>query len=247
MQYDKERIKNLLYESEMAKRRNKDLDDRLAAVQEKLNENLSEIYSKEVEIEKLQLQIDRRSTEQEGLTNERDYFKNNHDRMKDNFTSLEDKVNELFKENENMKLALTEKKKEIVTKDAIEKAYQLRFQELLKLSEDYKNQVDVLERTKETLEMNNKTYSEENGKLNQGLEKLNISMKKMNDERNLLKEQLEAANDKIKSFIGQIHHNEEIIARMNREQDKLKNSLSQSERYKYFFGTFKKFRIKSLF
>ena len=58
-------------------------------------------------------------------------------------------------------------------------------------------------------------------------------MKKMNEERNQLKEQLKAENDKIKSFIEQIHHNEEIIARMNREQDKLKNSLAKSERYKY--------------
>ena len=46
----------------MAKRRNKDLDDRIAAMKEKLNENLSEIYSKEVEIGKLQLLIDRRRT-----------------------------------------------------------------------------------------------------------------------------------------------------------------------------------------
>ena len=48
--------------------------------------------------------------------------------MKDSFTSLYDRVNKIFKHNENLKLALQNKKQEIVTKDAIEMAYQLRFQ-----------------------------------------------------------------------------------------------------------------------
>ena len=232
LQYDKERIKNLMQDGEKLKRRNKDLDDKIIIMQEKINEYYSEIYEKDIELEKLKLQIDRRSTEEVGLINERDYFKNNHDRMKDNFSSLEDKVAELFKENEEMKMALTEKHQEIITKDAIEKAYELRFQDLLKMNEDLKNQMDVLERTKETLELNNKTYSEENEKMKQGLDKMNTSVKKMNDERNQYKEKLDDAHFKIKSFIEQIHHSEEIISKMNKEVEKLKNNLAQAERYR---------------
>lgn len=89
-----------MHENDMAKRRNKELEERIAILQERLNEHLSTIYSNEIEIERLKLQKDKWSTESEGLIKERDHFKINHDRMETNFTTMEERIALLEVENE---------------------------------------------------------------------------------------------------------------------------------------------------
>lgn len=75
IRYDKGRIKTLMHDNDMAKRQNKELEDKMSILQEKLNEHLSSIYKYEVQIEKWQLDMDAFNTEKQGVLKERDHFK----------------------------------------------------------------------------------------------------------------------------------------------------------------------------
>lgn len=220
-----------MHENDMAKRRNKELEERIAILQERLNEHLSTIYSNEIEIERLKLQKDKWSTESEGLIKERDHFKINHDRMETNFTTMEERIALLEVENEKWKLQVIEKQQEILSRVSIEKTYEVRFQEFVVKTDELKRQIDVLERSNMTLDENNKIYNEENERLKKSQEKITNNIKVMCDERNQYKDSLDAANSKVASFIEQIHHNEEMLVKVNKELEKVKNNLAQAERY----------------
>lgn len=98
-------------------------------------------------------------------------------------------------------------------------------------TDELKRQIDVLERSNMTLEENNKIYNEENERLKKSQEKITNNIKVMCDERNQYKDSLDAANSKVASFIEQIHHNEEMLVKVNKELEKVKNNLAQAERY----------------
>ena len=231
IEYDKGRIKTLIHENDLSKRRNKELEERMAIIQEKVNEYLSNIYANEIEIEKFKLIIDKRNTEQEKFIKERDYFKIDHEAIAHNISSLEQQIVKMQQEHEDFKLQITEKEKELLTKEAIQKTYEERFEELIAKVKDLEYKIDNLERVKITLEEKNKIYFEENEGLKQAQEKFANSVKKMNDERNHFKDTLDSANLRIASLNDHAHHNDEIIGRLTRELDKVKTNLSKAERY----------------
>jgi hypothetical protein len=70
-----------MHDNDMAKRQNKDVEDKMAIVQEKLNEHLSTIYKYEIQIEKYQLDMDAFNTEKQGIQKEKDHFKVEHDKI----------------------------------------------------------------------------------------------------------------------------------------------------------------------
>lgn len=172
-----------------------------------------------------------KETEIQKLIKERDYFRVDHESVKISTTLFEHKIEELKKEHENFKFEISGKEQELLSKEAIQRSYEQRFQELVAKVSNLEYQIDTLERTKSTLEEKNKVFEEENKKLKEAQDNFADSVKKMNDERNHFKDYVDAANLRIKSFTEQLHHSEDINKRLNKELDKVKTNLSKAERY----------------
>jgi chromosome segregation ATPase len=215
----------------MAKRMNKELEDKMSIIHEKLNEHLSTIYSNEIEIEKLTMNLDKALSEREGISKERDHFRVGHDSLQQDCKTFEERLEKLYKDHEELQLQLTEKEKSILTFETMQKVYEDQFQSFIKKTKVLEQTIQTLENTNLTLVEQNKVYAEENERLKFVQDEMNVNIKKLNEERNRVNDLLEAADRKIASFIEQIHHNEEVIARLNKEITKTKNTLVHAERY----------------
>lgn len=200
-------------------------------LQEKINEYLGKIYSFEIEVERLKLNLDKSLSEREGMAKQRDYYKIDNDKLTLENQTLLSRINELDKNYEDTKAKLGAKEKEILTLAALEKTYQERFEEFTKKVESLKKQLDDLDQENMTNILNLKTYKEENERMIEEKALLTKNMSKLNEERNYVTEQIEAANRKIASFVEQINHCEDIIARQKKEINKIKTSLVNAERY----------------
>lgn len=95
IKYDRGIIKTLMHDNDMAKRNNKELEDKLYLSQEKLNEGYSIIYNQESKLETIKLSIDKHKSVEEGLLQDKNYFKVNHDRMEDKYTLMEQRLNKI--------------------------------------------------------------------------------------------------------------------------------------------------------
>ena len=131
IKYDKGKIKSLIHENDMARRNNKELEDKLLITQEKMNEYFSKIYAQENEIEKLNLQIDQYHSKEEGLEKEWEHYKANHTRMSDKLNTLEKEFNDLQLRYNKTSDESKERGKEIISLNQNKIAYEERFQEQL--------------------------------------------------------------------------------------------------------------------
>lgn len=95
IKYDKGRIKTLMHDNDMAKRNNKELEDKLSLTQEKMNELFSKMFAQENEMESLKLSIDRHKSIEEGLIKDRDYFKVHHDTMEEKYSGMDQRLAKL--------------------------------------------------------------------------------------------------------------------------------------------------------
>lgn len=59
-----------MHDNDMAKRLNKELEDKISMIQEKQNEYMAKIFTQETEIEKLQLKYDKSLSEKDGMVKE---------------------------------------------------------------------------------------------------------------------------------------------------------------------------------
>lgn len=111
IEYDKGRIKSLMHENDMVKRRNKENEERLTFLDEKINEHLATIYKYEIDIERLQLRIDKHDSQTEGLQKEKDFYKISSDKYKAEYKTIEERLNKFVQEYEEVKSQITEKEK----------------------------------------------------------------------------------------------------------------------------------------
>jgi len=230
IKYDKGRIKTLMHDNDMAKRNNKELEDKLSLTQEKMNELFSKMFAQENEMESLKLSIDRHKSIEEGLIKDRDYFKVHHDTMEEKYSGMDQRLAKLQSDYHLLTWENTSKEKQIIDFTSQLEVYEQQFKDQQAKIENLKKDIDDLDKENQTLAENNKTYIELNDEQKKEIEKITENMKKINDERNHVDELLESANDKIGAFIQQINAKEELLAVLNRERDKLSYKLTKSEK-----------------
>ena len=111
IEYDKGRIKSLMHENDMIKRKNKEDEERLTVLDQNINEHLSTIYKNEIEIERLKLKIDKHDSQTEGLAKERDHYKISSEKSKAEYKTIEERLNKFLKDYEEVKFQITDKEK----------------------------------------------------------------------------------------------------------------------------------------